>query len=240
VDKAGYIYQPDLFVVQGLPPILSSILKSIDSSKELYRGQTGLSLSVPVPGNSGDTSPKASSTDYMAACIIAMSRGGHYRYIVQPKRHAAVFPPSHGNREARAALLIHATLRWRRRRDFLEYVDGYSYLIVEETRAKKNTNTEQLRKDRDENTKAVEADFDDALGYRDIFGHLVVIKSQALTYIYNSIRPLSATIWIILLWLMDGHRTDSRTALRQVTVSSTECRSYTELKENEICSRESN
>jgi hypothetical protein len=65
---------------------------------------------------------------------------------------------------APVTLLIQATLPWRRRRDFSEYVDGHSHLIVKETRRKKqDTDTEQLKKDRDENIKAVAADFDAAL-----------------------------------------------------------------------------
>lgn len=58
------------------------------------------------------------------------------------------------------------------------------------------------------------------LGYSDFFRHLVVIKSLAL--IYSLTHPLSATIRIFSLYLMNGRRTDSRTALRQVIMSSME------------------
>lgn len=64
---------------------------------------------------------------------------------------------------APATLLIQATLPWRRRHDFSEYVDEYFHLIVRETTKEQSIDTEQLKKDRDENIKAVTADFDATL-----------------------------------------------------------------------------
>ena len=64
---------------------------------------------------------------------------------------------------APATLLIQATLPWRRRHDFSEYVDEYSHLIVRETMKERSIDTEQLKKDRDETINAVTADFDTTL-----------------------------------------------------------------------------